>query len=53
LSPLFQAAIEVTEEAIYNSLFMATTVRGFRGTATALPLDSTLAVLQRHGLLHR
>jgi D-aminopeptidase len=53
LSPLFQAAIEVTEEAIYNSLFMATTVRGFRATATALPLDSTLAILQRHGVLHR
>ncbi len=53
LSPLFEAAIEVTEEAIYNSLFMATTVRGYRGTATALPLDSTLAILQRHGLLHR
>ncbi len=53
LSPLFQAAIEVTEEAIYNSLFMATTVRGYRGTGTALPLDSTLAILQRHGVLHR
>jgi D-aminopeptidase len=52
LSPLFEAAIEVTEEAIYNSLFMATTVRGYRGTATALPLDSTLAILQRHGMLH-
>jgi D-aminopeptidase len=53
LSPLFEAAIEVTEEAIYNSLFMATTVRGYRGTATALPLDSTLAILQRHGVLQR
>ncbi len=53
LSPLFEAAIEVTEEAIYNSLFMATTVRGYRGTATALPLDSTLGILQRHGLLRR
>lgn len=53
LSPLFQAAIEATEEAIYNSLFMATTVRGYRGTATALPLDSTLAILQRHGVLQR
>jgi D-aminopeptidase len=52
LSPLFEAAIEVTEEAIYNSLFMATTVRGYRGTATALPLDSTLAILQRHGVVH-
>jgi D-aminopeptidase len=53
LSPLFEAAIEATEEAIYNSLFMATTVRGFRGTGTALPLDSTLAILQRHGALRR
>lgn len=53
LSPLFEAVIEATEEAIYNSLFMATTVRGYRGTATALPLDSTLAILQRHGVLRR
>ncbi|MBI2536557.1 MAG: P1 family peptidase, partial [Gemmatimonadetes bacterium] len=53
MSPLFQAAIEATEEAIYNSLFMATTVEGYRGTATALPLDSTLAILQRHGVLRQ
>src|SRR5574341_1160161 len=53
LSPLFQAAIEATEEAIYNSLFMATTVQGYRGIATALPLDSTLAILQRHGVVRR
>ena len=53
LSPLFQAAIEATEEAIYNSLFMATTVQGYRGTATALPIDSTLAVLERHGVVRR
>jgi len=31
LSPLFQAAIEATEEAIYNSLFFAETTRGFQG----------------------
>lgn len=53
LSPLFQAAIEATEEAIYNSLFMATTVQGYRGTATALPLDSTLAILKRHGVVRQ
>ncbi len=40
ISPLFQAAIEATEEAIYNSLCMATTVTGYRGhTVQALPLD--------------
>jgi D-aminopeptidase len=27
VSPLFQAVAEATEEAIYNSLFMATTTR--------------------------
>lgn len=49
MSPLFQAVIESTEEAIYNSLFLATTVRGYRGTVTALPIDSTLQVLRRYG----
>jgi D-aminopeptidase len=51
LSPLFQAVIEATEEAIYNSLFMATTVRGDRGTAFELPVDSTLAVLRTFGVI--
>ena len=52
VSPLFQAVIEATEEAIYNSLFLATTVAGHRGTAEALPLDSTLAILKRYGVVH-
>ena len=51
MSPLFEAAIEATEEAIYNSLFMATSVRGYRGSAEALPLDSTVSILQRHGVI--
>jgi D-aminopeptidase len=49
MSPMFEAVIEATEEAIYNSLFLATTVRGAGGTATALPTDSTLAILRRFG----
>ncbi|MGH7608206.1 MAG: P1 family peptidase, partial [Gemmatimonadales bacterium] len=49
LSPLFQAAIGATEEAIYNSLLRAETVRGHLGVVRALPIDSTLAILQRHG----
>jgi D-aminopeptidase len=37
-SPLFLAAIDATEEAIYNSLFMAETTTGYEGhTAHALP----------------
>ena len=42
MSPLFQAAVEATEEAIYNSLCMAETMTGFRGrTVHSLPLDAT------------
>jgi len=41
LSPLFQAVIEATEEAIYNSLLMATTMTGYQGrTIHALPIAS-------------
>ncbi|KPJ88267.1 MAG: aminopeptidase [Gemmatimonas sp. SG8_17] len=51
MSPLFQGVIEATEEAIYNSLFLATTVSGHRGTVEALPLEATLEVLRRFGVL--
>ena len=53
MSPLFLAAIEATEEAIYNSLLLATTVRGHRGTVEALPLEATLLVLERHGAIRQ
>jgi D-aminopeptidase len=40
MSPLFQAGIEATEEAIYNSLCMAQTLRGYQDRVVeALPLD--------------
>lgn len=49
---LFQAAIEATEEAIYNSLLRAVTVTGFRGrTAEALPLEETVDILKKHGVV--
>jgi D-aminopeptidase len=47
MTPLFQAVAEATEEAIYNSMFRATTVKGFRGTVEALPMERTLKVLGR------
>ena len=50
VSPLFQAAIEATEEAILNSLFTATTVIGYTGfVGEAIPLDRVMEVLGRHG----
>lgn len=51
MSPLFQGAIEATEEAIYNSLLRAETVQGFRGVVRALPVDSTVTILKRYGAL--
>jgi D-aminopeptidase len=49
MSPLFLAAIEATEEAVYNSLFRATTTTGRGHTVEALPLDKTIEILRRHG----
>jgi D-aminopeptidase len=51
MSPLFQAVVEATEEAIYNSLFMATTVSSRQGTVEALPVDEVLAILRTHKAL--
>ncbi|HKD46037.1 MAG TPA: P1 family peptidase [Candidatus Angelobacter sp.] len=51
ISPLFEAVIESTEEAIINSLFKATTMTGRGHTVEALPLDQTLQVLRRHGMI--
>jgi D-aminopeptidase len=45
-SPLFEAALEATEEAVYNSLFQATTVRSAIGTAEAIPIDRVRALVQ-------
>jgi len=50
VSALLQAAIESTEEAIYNSLFMATTVTSRFGTAEAIPLDRVREILREHGI---
>jgi D-aminopeptidase len=51
MSPLFLAVIEATEEAIYNSLFRATTTSGRGRTVEALPLDRTVEILRKHGLI--
>jgi D-aminopeptidase len=50
LSPVFQAVVEATEEAIYNSLFMATTVSSRSGTVEAIPLDRVREVLRKYGI---
>jgi D-aminopeptidase len=51
MSPLFEAVIEATEEAIYNSLFRATTMTGRGRTVEALPLEKTLEILKKYGMI--
>src|SRR5581483_2402350 len=52
ISPLFLAVIEATEEAIYNSMFRATTVTGNGHTVEALPIDKTTTILREHRLIN-
>ena len=50
VSPLFRAVLDAAEEAIYNSLFMATTVTGRNGTTRhAIPLERVRSLLHRYG----
>ena len=47
MSALFQAAVEASEEAILNSLFKATTIKGQKGrTAYALPVEKLRTYLE-------
>jgi D-aminopeptidase len=48
MSPLFEAVIEATEEAIYNSLFRARDMTGRGHTVKALPVKETLDVLRKY-----
>ncbi|HZO18226.1 MAG TPA: P1 family peptidase [Gemmatimonadaceae bacterium] len=49
-SALFQAVIEATEEAIYNSMFMATTIEGSGARVEAIPLDRVVTILRKYGI---
>ncbi len=52
MDPLFLGVIEATEEAVYNSLFKATTMKGHENHETeALPIDATAEILRKHKAL--
>jgi D-aminopeptidase len=51
MSPLFLAAIEATEEAIYNSMFRATTTSGRGHVVEALPIEKTVEILKKYHAL--
>jgi D-aminopeptidase len=50
VSPLFQAALEATEEAVYNSLFRATSATSRGRTTEAIPIDRVRAILKKYGM---
>ena len=50
-SPLFLAVIEATEEAVYNSMFRATTMTGHGHTIEALPIEKTVQILKKYGVM--
>jgi D-aminopeptidase len=52
MSPLFAATAEATEEAIYNAILKATTVRSSRGVLEAIPLEAVSEILQKYNVLN-
>jgi len=52
MSPLFAAAAEATEEAIYNAIFKATTISSTRGTLEAIPVEDLVRILKKHQVLN-
>lgn len=50
MSPLFEAALETVEEAVYNSLLMATSMQGNGRTVEALPIAQVRQILSAHAL---
>jgi L-aminopeptidase/D-esterase-like protein len=50
MNPIFQAAVEATEEAVINAMTMADTMTGINGnTIHALPYDRLRAVMAKYG----
>ena len=53
MSGLFEGVEESTEEAIYNSLFRATSVASRFGSVDALPIDKVTALLRKYRATER
>ena len=48
MSPLFEAALEATEEAVYNSLLRATTVESRGHVVQAIPVEKVVEILRKY-----
>jgi len=53
MSGLFEAVVEATEESIYNSLFMATSVSAKGRTVDAIPLERVREILKKYNVASR
>jgi D-aminopeptidase len=49
VSGLFEATLDATEEAVYNSLLKATTTTGNGRTVQAIPIDRLKEILKKYG----
>lgn len=53
MNTLFMAVVEATEEAVYNSIFKATSVTGLDGhTLEAIPIEKVIEISRRYNLLN-
>ncbi|UCE20496.1 MAG: P1 family peptidase [Gemmatimonadota bacterium] len=53
MSPLFLAVVEATEEAVYNSMFKATTIAGRDGhKEEAIPIDRVIEICKKYNVLN-
>jgi D-aminopeptidase len=50
VSPLFEAVLEATEEAVYNSLLQATPITSRGRTVEAIPIDRVKAILKQYSV---
>jgi D-aminopeptidase len=50
VSPLFEAVLEATEEAVYNSLLQATPMTSRGRTVDAIPIDRVKAILKQYSV---
>ena len=52
MSNLFRAVVEATEEAVYNSMFKATTVTGRDGrTVREIPIDKVVEICRKYNVI--
>ena len=52
ITPFFRAVVEATQEAVYNSMFMATTVEGYGGhVSMAIPIEDVISISKKYNML--